>query len=447
MGTAFLQIVTSAAAVQYARKLGGTGLHIGLLNALPTGMLFMQLLAGMAASRLTYRRPLWFWLSVIQRTLMVPVALGPLLFPQIADSTWIWVFLGANVALHGLAQFGHPLWMSWMGDYLPREGLSSYWGQRQVWMNWTIVASLMASAMYVFWSGLTIRQSFPHLCVLAAVLGVVDLLFFLRVEEPPIVRMKKAAWRDVLVEPFRHQGFRSFIGYACTWHFAAMIGAPFISLYLLQHIGMSLFEVLMLWAISATGGALSAGYMGRFAERCGNKPLLVFCTLFKPINMLSLILCPRDPQLAFWVLIPAFMFDAALNVGISIGQDGFLLKQSPARNRAMFMASGMAMAGLVGCATSIICGALLTSMRGWSMDIIGFQMNGFHILFWASAVMRFATLRSVCRIEEPAAVDHRLLAITLIRRTTRRTLRLRAKTNRPVVAARLAAVTPTDRAA
>ena len=39
-------------------------------------------------------------------------------------------------------------------------------------MNWTIVASLMASAMYVFWSGLTIRQSFPHLCVLAAVLGV-----------------------------------------------------------------------------------------------------------------------------------------------------------------------------------------------------------------------------------------------------------------------------------
>ena len=62
---------------------------------------------------------------------MVPVALGPLLFPQIANSTWIWVFLGANVALHGLAQFGHPLWMSWMGDYLPREGLSSYWGQRR----------------------------------------------------------------------------------------------------------------------------------------------------------------------------------------------------------------------------------------------------------------------------------------------------------------------------
>jgi hypothetical protein len=43
-------------------------------------------------------------------------------------------------------------------------------------------------------------------------------------------------------------------------------------------------------------------------------------------------------------------------------------------------------------------------------------VNGFHLLFWASACMRMATLRFVSRIEEPTAADHRMLAIQIIRR-------------------------------
>jgi MFS family permease len=416
LGTAFLQIVTSAAAVQYTRALGGTGLHVGVFNALPTGMLFMQLLAGLAANRLRYRRPLWFGLSLIQRTLLVPVALAPVFWPEAFHTSWVWVFLGANIALHGLAQFGSPLWMSWMGDYLPREGLSDFWGIRQRWMNWTISASLATCAVYVLFSGLTIQESYTHLCVLASIVGVIDLILFLKIEEPPVNRASQATWKQVLLEPFKNSAFRSFIKYACMWHFAAMIGAPFISLYLLQHIGMSLFQVLMLWSVSAIGGALSAAALGRFAEKHGNKPLLTYCTLFKPLNMIVLLLAPRDPNLAFLFLAPAFMLDHALNIGIQIGQEGFLLKQSPSRNRAMFIASGMAMAGLVGCATSIGCGALLSSLQGWTTNVGVFSVNGFHLLFWASACMRMATLRFVSRIEEPTAADHRMLAIQIIRR-------------------------------
>jgi len=415
LGTAFLQIVTSAAAVQYTRALGGTGLHVGVFNALPTGMLFMQLLAGLAANRLRYRRPLWFGLSLIQRTLLVPVALAPVFWPGVFHTGWVWVFLAANIALHGLAQFGSPLWMSWMGDYLPREGLSDFWGIRQRWMNWTISASLATCALYVALSGMTIQQSYTHLCVLASIVGVIDLCLFLRIEEPPVNQASNASLKQVFLEPFRNSAFRSFIKYACMWHFAAMIGAPFISLYLLQHIGMSLFQVLMLWSVSAIGGALTAAALGRFAERHGNKPLLTYCTLFKPLNMVVLLLAPRDPNLAFMFLAPAFMLDHAMNIGIQIGQEGFLLKQSPSKNRAMFIASGMAMAGLVGCATSISCGAILTSLHGWNTMIGSWNFNGFHLLFCASALMRAATLRFVSRIEEPTAADHKLLAIQIIR--------------------------------
>ncbi|MBX3441375.1 MAG: MFS transporter [Planctomyces sp.] len=447
LGTAFLQIITSAAAVQYTRALGGSGLHVGILNALPSGMLFMQLLAGMAASRLRYRRPLWFGLSLIQRTMLVPFVFGPWWWSGASDAAWVWLFLLANMFVHGLAQFGHPLWLSWMGDYLPRDGLSAYWGRRQSWMNWTIVASLMTCAVYVMFSGIGIRASFPHLCLLASIFGVVDLLLHLRVEEPPVTRMKLTSFREIFIEPLKHKGFRSFIGYACMWHFAAMIGAPFISLYLLQHIGMSLFQVLLLWSLSAVGGALTAGRLGRFAERFGSRPLLVFCTVLKPLNMLSLLVLPRDPEAAFWILMPAFMFDAALNVGIQIAQDGFLMKQSPARNRAMFIASGMALAGLVGCATSVGCGAVLAGLQGWSTEILGCSVNGFHCLFWASLVARLATVRWVCRIDEPQAIDHRVLALRIFRLSSRMQFRLRRRRTLASPARLLAASPPTDRAA
>jgi hypothetical protein len=448
LGTAFLQIVTSAAAVQYTRALGGTGLHVGILNALPTGMLFMQLLAGLAASRLTHRKPLWFCLTMLQRVLPAVFAIAIWTVPGFSDGAWVWMYLGMSVALHGLGQFGHPLWMSWMGDYLPRQGLSSYWGKRQAWMNWTIAASLLVCAVYVFYSPFGIRDSFAHLSILASVCGVIDLVLHLRVDEPEVVFAKQTSFQQIFVEPFRHAGFRSFIGYACMWHLAAMIGAPFISLYLLQHIGMTLFQVLLLWSVSATGGALFAGPLGRFAEKHGNKPLLVFCTLFKPINMLSLLFCPRDPEVAFMVLVPAFMFDALLNVGIQIGQDGFLIKQSPARNRAMFIASGMAMAGLVGCATSVACGAFLTSVKGVVIPVGGYMMNGFHTLFWLSALMRFVILRWVVRIEEPAAADHRLIALRVIHYSmSRMTLRVSRIAPTPAPTHLATSSPPADRAA
>ena len=46
--------------------------------------------------------------------------------------------------------------------------------------------------------------------------------------------LENAGLWEVLSGPFRHEGFRSFINFTCFWHFATMVGAPFISLFLLS---------------------------------------------------------------------------------------------------------------------------------------------------------------------------------------------------------------------
>ncbi len=424
LGMAYTQLTTSVASIEFARQLGGTGLHIGILGALPTGMLFMQLLAGYVVNYMKFRRRLWVGLSLIQRLICVPVAAGPYLWPEVSDGVWLWAFLGIWALNQGLLHFCTPLWLSWMGDYLPHDGLSRFWGVRQLWMQFSAAASMLGILIVMTQSGLEIRAGFALIVAIGGVLGVADICLFLRVEEPPVTHLPKTTLWEVLAGPFRHSGFRSFIRFTCFWHFAAMVGAPFISLFLLEYVGMTFTEVLLLWTFSWIGGALSSRWLGRLAEDYGNRPILVICTGLKSINMLALLLIPKHWEWGFYVLTPVFMFDMVLNTGIAIANNGFMLKNSPVANRTMFIAAGTALAGLIGGITSIACGGLLSLTQNWTVVLAeNWEFTGYHLQFVASLLLRIVASILVHRVQEPHVHDTSQVVTVLIGVTPLRVLR------------------------
>ncbi|MES2788193.1 MAG: MFS transporter [Planctomycetota bacterium] len=408
LATIYTQFTMSPATIEYARTLGASGVHIGILAALPTGMLFTQFLTAWVATRLRYRRRVWMAVSLVQRTIYLPVAFGPWLFPNVPEMVWLWCFILAAASNYGLLHFGSPLWLSWMGDYLPQKGLNRFWGARQLWMQWTAAGTLGLCAVVLLKCGLPIRVAFTGLLCFASLAGVADILCFIKVYEPPIVTPPSTRMRDVMAAPFRDRNFRTFIFYSCFWHFAAMLGAPFISLYLLTYVGMELFQVLILWSLSWIGGAIVSHWVGAFADTYGNRPLLVLCTAFKSLNMLALLMVPPDPSLAFWLLIPVLMVDAMLNAGIENANKGFMLLNSPTEHRTVFIAAGTALAGMVGCITAISAGSALTAMEDWKWGIESpwglIVINNFHVLFGFSFLMRLAAVELARWVREPGSI-------------------------------------------
>ena len=419
----YTQSTTSVASIEFARELGGTGLHIGILGALPTGMLFMQFLSAYLVNKMRYRRRLWMSLSVMQRAICIPVAAGPWLFPEISDAIWLWAFLIVSAVNQGALHFCTPLWLSWMGDYLPHVGLNRYWGIRHLWMQAAAALSLGGIALILTQTSLDIIAAFALIVAVGGVLGVIDVCLFFRVDEPEVTHLPQATLREILSGPIRHRGFRSFIGFTCYWHIATMVGAPFISLYLLSDIGMSLPQVLLLWTIGWIGGAISSRWLGRMAEDHGNRPILVICTALKSINMIALLITPREPSIALLFLIPVFMFDMALNTGFAIANNGFLLKNSPAANRTMFIAAGTAIAGLCGGVIAIMSGIALSGMEGWSTTVGSMEVNGFHVLFLVSLMLRFIAVGVVQGIHEPDVRETSQVMTLLIGVTPLRVLR------------------------
>jgi MFS family permease len=116
-----------------------------------------------------------------------------------------------------------------------------------------------------------------------------------------------------------------------------------------------------------------------------------------------LLLIPRDPTLAFWILVPVLMMDALLNAGINIANQGYLLKFSPAENRTMFLAAGNAWAGLIGGITAVVTGLALSHAQGWEITLLGQTVGPFHVVFATSFLLRIVAVALARRVREPEA--------------------------------------------
>lgn len=403
--TYYLLCINGIPRVKYLTELGATPFDFGLISTLGALVLSFQIIGSMVANRLARRKKAWIILAVSHRLSFAGVLVAPLLFsePRLCI-LWILCVLFSHDAL---AQCSVPLWFSWMADLVPKETMSRHWAARQriITAATIVVMLLIALSFGYFESAGRVILGFTILAFMGIVLGVIDIFMFLAVPEPEHERVERIEWRKVLLQPILDRDFRGFLIFMGYWHFAVFLAAPFFGLYILEELGYSVRTVQLLGTAAALGVVISSHFWGLACDVFGYRPMLQILTVLKLFTPAAYLLAPHNPAIAVWYFAVVWFIDGIINSGLTLSIQGPLLKFTPRQNRAMYIAAANFLAiGIMASVAPALSGYTITAINAKDISIGGFgTLNGYHVAFAASLVLRVCAFPLAARIVEPAA--------------------------------------------
>ena len=391
--------ISAPLATAFYQKLGAKEFSFGLLGGIPIIMVSLQFLGAFLCNRVATRKPIFMILAILSRLLLIPIVLLPFIFPSMSKTSLIYIIILILLASSALSNICSPLWFSWIADLVPGKILNRYWGVRQAWLYVVWTATFLAVIVYSYFVDTNVVLGFLILVVIGVAAGVVDILLFIWVKEPPNTLIVEVPVLRTFIEPLLHLEFRSFIGFSCAWAASCTCGGVFMQLFLLKELEMDVWKASLIWCLIGISFAVSSRKWGKLADRYGQKPVVVLCLIFKPVITIVFIFLTKGNVL--WVLPFWFFVDSIADAGLTIASNGLMLKLAPRENRSMFIASITAFSGICSGISAIAAGFFLELISGFTILIFGHLFTNYHILFAISALLRFGCIFLGMRIRDP----------------------------------------------
>jgi len=409
LGTIYFTCTASAPRTKFLVELKATAFDFGVISSLSAVMLAFQILSGLWTNRTRRRKPVWMSLYIVHRLLFLLVLAAPALFS--GERVRIWWIIGVLAANSALANLGNPMWFSWMSDLVPHESLNVHWAVRQRFISACNIAAQLAVAFAFnhFEARGQIVLGFIVLGIAGTVLGVGDICLFALVPEPPHERVQDIRLREVLIEPLRNADFRPYLLFRAYWNFAIMVSAPFFGVYLIKEMKLSTLTVQLTFITSSLGVVLASRLWGMLCDTYGHRPALTMVAAAKPLVPLCYILVPPIPVIAVPILALMSLVDGMVNAGGQIATQGVMLKDTPRRNRAMYIgATNFLALGVAGGLAPFIAGALIEPLTtAFAFDVGGYHFSGYHLIFLVSFFLRAGSVPLARRLREPHSLPTR----------------------------------------
>ena len=273
MQATMTQLASGVFLTAYALALGADPLAIAVLAAVPLAAKVSQVFTSAHIERAGHWPQTALVCAAIARLLLLAAAALPFLLegPMAARA------LVVIIALSSLAaSFFDLALLTWMAELVPpgirgrflgtRNRISGLAGQ---------VAALAAAAVIQGMFGETGRSPlvFAVLFAVAGGLGLAALPVLARVPPPRRThsRVEMLPLRNMLVAPLRDRNVRIFMLFAVLWHAAIGISSPFLLVFMLEELGLSLLSVTALVSLNSFVAAGTMGYWGRLGDHFGAK--------------------------------------------------------------------------------------------------------------------------------------------------------------------------------
>lgn len=431
----------------FALLLGAGPTLIGLIAALPLLARLGQLYASWRVERAGHWRRAALVGAAVGRgapLLLLPLALLPAgTLPDAVRTTLLLAVLllgGLGTALFDVA------WLTWVAELVPPSVRGVFFAARQRAAALAgLPAALLAAVAVDRWrqargaAGPTavaadgVALAYGVLFAAGATVGLLGLRWLARVPAPrrTVSRAAGPTLAEALTGPVRDRAFRPMLGFAAGWGLGMGVAAPFFAVFMLETLGLTLFEVMLTSAIMTGVTALVQRHWGRLADRFGTKTVLRAGTMLYVLTPLPwLVADPRNAWTLWVPLVVLHVLSGIATATVDLTMQPLVLKLAPAERRASYLASFTATYAAAQAVAPLAGGALVAALLGAGLD----APVAFGALFVTAALLRALAVPVLGLVHEPdGATVARMLRVVGRARAMRLAARLQPTGAHPVV--------------
>jgi MFS family permease len=412
----------------YAISAGAGPFAIGLLAAVPYIVQALQLPATVLVERHGRRKLLAVPLLGGARAIILLIAFLPL-WPA-GPATIPLLVLGkfGICALSAVAACGLN---SWMHQLLSGQPLGSFFARR-------LVTGTVLGCVFTLGVGWLLdhpprgRADLAYAIAFAGsgIAGFASCAWLARCPEPrmapagPVVRA-----RDKLAAPFRDRNYRRLLVMLGAWNFASNFAAPFLTVYLIQQLGVGMGTVTELWVVNQVANALTMFAWGRVSDRLSNKAILSVALPVFFLCTVGLVLAragaPFGLEMALLVLVHAAMGVVGGGIGLATGNLG--IKLAPPGEGTSYLSAVGLVSSAAGGLAPLVAGAVgewlqssqfalvlrwVSNATTHELSVLRFEH--FEFLFAIAGLLGLYVMHALSRLEEGEEVSERRVVQELL---------------------------------
>jgi MFS family permease len=399
---------------KFALLLNATPFHFGVLSSIGQLSQLFQPLGSIITKDLESRKSKTVRYAFAGRflTLLLPVI--PFLFD---GHTAIYIFLSVCLASTVLQAISGNMWIAWISDLIPLRFRGRFFSGRSVYLTIAAIltgyvfgffldmfdsaegGSLEKLKKYIPAGDFFTRENLPYAYIIifgtAALLGLYGLKILNRQPEMP-KRIETGSSSDLLKTPFRDPNFRRLLIFGCWWMLAVGVGAPFWQPFMITELKMSMLELQIYGTFSTAGSLLMLRPWGRFIDRFGNKPAMVFAIILGTINPAVWLFASANN---YWFLFLEAIIAGMMWSGTGVIITNLVLAVSPEGKQQIYSGMYSAITGLGMVVTMLMSGTFLPP----PVELLGLHLLPEQVLFGLTSVLRLTAIIPLIGVYESRA--------------------------------------------
>lgn len=373
-----------------ALKLGANNFQIGLLAALPTLTNIFQLFAIWLAQRYNNRRVITVVCTALARCPLIIIGLMPFVFTMGTTIHTLILLLFFHYLFGSLAG---ATWNSWMKDLLPVEKLGTFYAQRtRLTQILNVTLSLTVSLLIDY-----IKNRYPAyetaalttLFLAGAVAGLSSLYLLIRTPEP-LATVQPSNIVKQYAMPLRDINFRKLLFFNGSWIFGVNLATPFLTVYMLKTMQLSVFMVTIMAITGQLSGILFVRIWGRYSDKYSNKTVILICAPLYIAGMLTWAFTTISASVQFNIAVLTLIniLTGVANSGINLSLNNLGIKLAPSTHAMVYLsAKNMLLA---------LCSAAAPLMGGMLADLFPNQQ----VIWTMSAILGILSIRLLRGVQE-----------------------------------------------